>query len=98
MAVINVEDLSRRVAHVTHALIVATKELHMPVTAQEVMVYDSEAPSLMSTSAGLSHARRQGLAVYSGRYSNGRYWIPSFTALEMRAELEKRYLDDTDYL
>lgn len=89
-------DLSRRVAHVTHALIVASQELKMPVTAGEVMVYDGESLTIMSTTAALTHARRLGLAVYSGRYGKGRYWIPSFTALDLARQLEDRYLNDTD--
>lgn len=92
---IDVTRLPRRTAHAAHALIVASNTLQMPVTAVEVMVYDEEALTLMSTTAALTHARRAGLAQYSGRYGSGRYWYPSFTALDVQHQLEDRYLNDT---
>jgi hypothetical protein len=86
-----VEQLPRRTAHALHGLIVASKELNMPVTAAEAQVYDEEALTARHTAAGLRHAHRLGLVGYAVPY-----WIPSNAALELRAAIEDRYLRETE--
>ncbi len=62
----------------------------MPVTAAEVCIYDEEALSVHSTGCALREAAHRGLAVFTGRY-----WVPTFLALNLRHEFEERYLCDT---
>lgn len=85
-----VDDLPRRTAHAIHGLLVASLEHGMPVTAAEVQVYDEEAIRVQATGKGLSHARRLGYAMYTGRY-----WIPSSLAHNLKSKFEDRYLSDT---
>lgn len=85
-----VDNLSRRVAHAVYALVAASREHKMPVTAQEIMLYDSEAVSTKATGTALALARRKELAAYTGRY-----WLPTNDAYELYPELERRFLEDT---
>lgn len=85
-----VNKLPRRTAHAVHALLVASAEHAMPVTAAEVQVYDEEAIRFQATAKGLAHARRLDLAIYTGRF-----WIPSVLASSLRRRFEDRYLSDT---
>lgn len=89
----NVGSLPPRVAHAMHALIVASVEHNMPVTAGEIVIYDEEARNATATGAALREARAYGLAVYTGRY-----WVPTNRALDLRTGLEERYLRDQDAL
>ena len=73
-----------------HALLVASKELNMPVRACEIVFYDEEAFSARGTGMALAHARTLGLASYTGTY-----WIPGFDAYEHRRDFETRYLRET---
>lgn len=84
------EQLPRRTAHAVYALMTASKTLNMPVTTVEVLLYDEESLSVGSTGQALSHARRKHLAAYTGKY-----WVPTFFALDHRKEFEDRYLRDT---
>jgi malate synthase len=59
----------------------------MPVTASEIQIYDEEALTVRSTSSALARARSHGLCVNAGRY-----WVPSYVALDLRGALEDRYL------
>jgi hypothetical protein len=88
---VRADDLPRRTAHAAHALLCATRELSMPATAAEVVLYDEEALSARCTGAALREAARRGLAVRAGRY-----WVPTFAAMEMRGILEERFLRDTE--
>jgi hypothetical protein len=83
--------IPRRTAHATHALLTASKEHNMPVTAAEVCIYDEEALSVRSTGSALREARVRGLAVFTGLY-----WIPTNFALDLRREFEERFLADTE--
>jgi hypothetical protein len=83
----NEEDFPPRVAHVMHALIEASREANMPVTASEVQVYDEEALTARSTGAALSRARDYGLCL-----ATGRYWVPTAKGLDRRRQFEDRYL------
>lgn len=85
-----VADLPRRVAHATHALVEMSRERGMPVTAGEAVLYDEEALDARATGRALQRARDRGLAVNAGRY-----WVPTNLALELRTDLEDRYLTDT---
>ncbi len=82
-----VAALPRRTAHALHALIESSRDLKMPALAREVILYDGEAMTVRSTSAGLRHAQFLGLAVFTGRY-----WTPTNAALDLRYALEDRYL------
>lgn len=88
-----VESLSRRTAHAVFALLESSIQLNMPVTAQEVMVYDGEALTAQSTGSALREAAKLGLAGYTGRY-----WIPSTRAYDLRRAFEDRYLRETEEL
>jgi hypothetical protein len=91
-----VAKLPRRTAHAAYALLAAWADISMPLTAAEVCVYDSEAPSVLSTACALREAQRAGLATYTPRWrSDGRLWIATNLAHEYRAALEDRYLADT---
>lgn len=89
-----VEDLPRRVAHATHALLVASREFGqtsgMP-TALEVLVYDGESLSVRSTSAALRAAAARGLVMHVPP----RYWVARGSAHVLEGELEERYLRET---
>lgn len=80
-------QLPERTAQVVHALMEAwtAAEGSVPVTAAEVMVYDSEALTVQSTAAALTSARRLGLA--DGMDG---LWFATNRAWEMRRELEDR--------
>ena len=86
-----VAALPRRTAHAVHALMACSRDLNMPVTAAEICLYDEEAQSVRGTGNALAHARRLGLAVFTGQY-----WVPSFTALDMRGAFEDRFLTETE--
>jgi len=58
----HVAKLSPRVAHVAHALLFTTKEIRGPARADEIIIYDWEAPTPAQTGAALAAARREGLA------------------------------------
>jgi hypothetical protein len=88
-----VASLPQRTAHVVHALMASSRDHNMPVTAAEICLYDSEALSVRATGMALAHARKLRLAVYTGKY-----WIPSFVALDMRHAFEERFLDETEEL
>jgi hypothetical protein len=90
-----VGNLPRRTAHAVHALLVASQEHGMPVTAGEVQVFDEEAIRVQATAKGLADARRLDLTTYTGRSGGVRYWIPTVLALNLRRHFEDRYLDDT---
>lgn len=85
-----VAELPRRTAHALYGLLESSRQLNMPVTAAEAMIYDMEAMTPRHTARGLRHARALGLCHYTGRY-----WTPSFAALELHRALENRYLDET---
>jgi hypothetical protein len=83
------------VAHATHALLAAWHDLNMPLHASEVCIYDSEALSVKSTAAALREAQNYGLVFYTGQ-NNGRCWIATNLAHELRRQLEDRFLAETD--
>lgn len=87
-----VDDLSLRVAHAVHALLVATAEHPpMPRTAAEVCVFDApEAYTPWHTGAALRQAKKLGFAANAGPY-----WIATDKALNWKRQFEKRYLQDT---
>jgi hypothetical protein len=86
-----VAALPRRAAHAVHALLEFQASAAMPATAAEVCVYDSEAVSVRATAAALTHARRLGLVIFTGRY-----WLATPDAQNLRAVLEDRFLAETD--
>lgn len=88
----NVAELPRRTAHALHALIVTTRELGMPPTAAEVLIYDEESFSARQTARALREAGRLRLAVYVPP----RYWAATNVTMEHATELEDRYLRETD--
>jgi hypothetical protein len=91
---LDVEALPRRVAHVTHALIEAQSAYafgQQPLRSGEVVLYDGEALDARQTASALRRARNHGLVACAGRY-----WFPTFLALEHRRALEERYLRETD--
>jgi acetylornithine deacetylase/succinyl-diaminopimelate desuccinylase-like protein len=85
--------MPRRMAHALHALLEAEREHKMPVTAREVCVYDEEASGPLGTGAALREARKRGHATFTGRY-----WVASFPTYELRYDLERRYLRETEQL
>lgn len=88
---IEVAELPRRTAHAVAALLIASKDKNSsPLSAAEIMLYDDEATGPRATGNALAHARQLGLATYLGPW-----WIPSFAALELRHDLEDRYLRET---
>lgn len=87
-----VEKLPARMAHALHALLEATREHVMPVTAQEIMIYDWEAMSPQGTGAALREAQKRGLAVAVP----GGYWVATNQTNELRYALEDRALRDQD--
>lgn len=91
--VAEVAQLPRRTAHALHGLLVASLELKMPVKAHEVQVYDGEAITAHQTAAGLVHARRLGLAMYTG--TGSRLWVATEAAQGLRYAIEDRYLRET---
>lgn len=88
---VDVDKLPRRTAHAVHALLYASYEAGMPVSAAEICVYDSEAISVRATGAALREARRLGLAEYYPPY-----WVASYIAGNHRKDFEERYLNDTE--
>lgn len=84
-----VAKLPSRTAHALHALLATSIERNMPVTSAEVVIYDEEAFSAKDTGEALKHAKRLGLAGFTGKY-----WVPSTAAYELRYELEARYLSE----
>lgn len=86
-----VDFLPRRTAHATYALLEAAREHATPVTAAEVMIYDSEAVNPRGTAAALREAARRGLAVYLPPA----YWTPTGWARKLQDRLEDRYIRDT---
>lgn len=88
-----VAGLPRRTAHALHALIVAEKELQMPVTAAEVAVYDLESFSAKGTGQALSSCCKRKLAVKAGKL-----WICTPAGRDLTAQLEERFLRETDAL
>lgn len=87
------EDIPRRVAHVTHALMEAWTAVggSAPVTTAEVCEYDSEALSARHTAAALCRARDHGLAG-----GTGGLWFATPRAWELRRILEERTLAEVD--
>lgn len=57
-----VAKLPRRTAHAVHALLEASRELNMPVTSREIVIYDEEARDARSTGAALREANQIGRA------------------------------------
>ncbi len=66
-----------------------------PRTAVEVLLYDSEALSTASTFSALMTATRYGLCerTFGPRPV---LWWPTNKALDMRSELEDRFLDEVE--
>lgn len=85
-----VASLSRRTAHVTHALLVCAEEERTPARADEIVIYDSEAINATSTARALANAVKENLAVKAGDF-----WIPSLRAHDLRSALEERFLRET---
>lgn len=85
-----VAQLPRRVAHAVHALLFATKDLNMPPTSAEIVIYDEESSSAQETAAALRQAQKLGLAAFTGRY-----WVAAEAARSRVREFEERYLADT---
>jgi hypothetical protein len=86
-----VAALPRRTAHALHALVEAERTLNMPVSAQEVVVFDSEALNATSTALALAHARSLGYCFLAKGL-----WMAANRAHELRPQLEARYLKETD--
>lgn len=79
-------ELSPRVAHVMHALLVRWDDAGEAVSAAQVCEYDAEALTEASTTAALAHARRLGLAD-----GFDRVWYPTELARDVRGDLEARF-------
>lgn len=88
---LEVEALSRRVAHATHALLEASRELGMPPKASEVLVYDVESLSSRQTGCALHEASKYGLTI---RVPGG-LWLARERAHDLRSALEDRFLRET---
>lgn len=85
-----VAALPRRAAHAAYALIACSEFMNGPVTAAEVVVWDSESPSSSATRSALQTAQRYGLAEQHARA----IWIPSFHARDLKTALEDRFLTE----
>lgn len=94
----DVNDLPRRLAHATHALMAAANVMEGngpgPLTSAEVCVYDAEALSPRHTGAALREARKKGLVMYVPGGEG--YWTPTNFALGYKREFEDRYLRETE--
>ena len=90
-----VTDLPSRVAHVAHALIESSSPYTYgqgPRTTKEVMEYDGEALTLTSTYESLTRAMSRGLCART--LDRPLLWFPTNLALDLRSELEDRYLNE----
>ncbi len=86
-----VAALPRRTAHAAYALIACCADDKGPVRASDVVLYDREAVSAVSTGCALASALRHGLA---DRWAPG-IWVPSLHAMDLRNDLEDRFLAET---
>ena len=87
-----VAALPRRTAHALHALLESSREMNMPVTAAEAMLYDEEAMGPRGTAMALKHAQRLGYCFVTP----GGYWVPGNATYDLRYALEDRYLRETE--
>lgn len=88
-----VAALPRRTAHAVFALLETQRqEGYGPFKASEIVVYDSEAISAVSTGRALFHALSLGLA---DRWGVG-LWTPTNHATLLREALEQRFLRETE--
>lgn len=88
-----VAALPRRTAHAVFALLEAQRQDgYGPFKASEVVIYDSEARSAVSTGRALFHAMSLRLA---DRWGVG-LWSPTLQATLLREALEERFLRETE--
>ena len=91
--------IPRRAAHATHALMESSGPYAFgqgPRTTGKVMQYDIESLSTGSTFSALTTAMRHGLVMRT--VSRPVLWYPLNKALDMKTDLEDRFLSDTENL
>lgn len=88
-----VAKMPRRVAHATFAILVLQHDGNYgPHKASEIVVYDAEALSAVSTGRALAHALKLGLV---DRWGTG-LWSPTNHAQLLYPALEDRFYADTE--